>query len=165
MSRKVVNSKREICIDNISGSIISDSSIVDISVKQEPDYYKVYIKDVSSLYGLNSSEKDLISCLSSKMGYGNVIVLIKSIKELICSELGMSLNTLNKAISELVKCGLLVRQAKCVYLINPYFAAKGKWGEIDKLRLQIDYSSSGRKITLSSGDEALCSSETKLIGG
>jgi hypothetical protein len=73
------------------------------------------------------------------MGYNNIIVSYKPVKEMTCRKLGISINYLNKAIDTFYKKGLFIRVARGVYMADPELFARGKWEDIRELRLVIDY--------------------------
>jgi hypothetical protein len=63
---------------------------------------------------------------------------------------GCSLKSVNNAITEYVKAGILIRAGRAEYELNPHLFAKGEWRSIRERRssftAKINYSSSGRTI-------------------
>lgn len=143
--KKSVQSTVTQTLDKETGELVTLEVKNTCVAKSEPAYYKVYIQDINRIYGLNMSEQKIIQSLAANMSYNNMVVLLKPIKDIMMEQLNMPLNTLNKGIQKLAEKGLLIRQAKSVYLINPYYIAKGKWEDIESLRLQIDYSADGTR--------------------
>ena len=76
-----------------------------------------------------------------------MVCLIKPIKECMMQELKMPLNTLNDSIRNLSDSGIIVRKSIGVYQVNPNLFAKGKWEDIVKIRMEIEYSGEGKRIT------------------
>ena len=83
--------------------------------------------------------------LIKSMGYNNVIPAYKPIKEMICRNLGIKMDYLNKSIDAFYKAGLLIRLHRGIYMADPELFARGKWEDIKNLRLVIEYKKDGTK--------------------
>ena len=129
-----------------------DAEILDVQqhltipVGEEPPYYKVYMQDLGNVFGLAPAERSVWEVLCANMSFTNIVVLIKPIKEILVQTTGHKFETIRAAIKSLTAKGLLIRQARAVYLVNPKYAARGKWQDIKALRLTIEYSEQGRTI-------------------
>ena len=132
-----------------SGELISEKTVTSSFLSREPDFVKLYIDDIKRFYELNNSDSNLLNCLLRYMAYNNVVVLLKPVKDMICKELNMPINTVNKGIDNLYKQNILIRLHRSVYLIDPNLFGKGKWEDIHSIRLSITYDSTGRKIVQS----------------
>ena len=115
-------------------------------VGEEPAYYKVYMQDVSAVLGLEPAEQVVFKACCANMTFGNRIFLIKRTKMYLEQLTGYKFNTIRATITKLVKKGLLLREDTSTYIVNPKFAARGKWEDIRALRLVIEYSEQGRNI-------------------
>lgn len=152
--RKIIRNETEVIItDRDTGEIINTETIRTHAVEKEPDFIKLYLNDVGMLVGLSPYDQKVFLSLVKHMTYSNLVVLIKPVKEEICNELGIKLNTINKAIDNLKNANLLMKYQgtdgqvkRSCWLVNPYLAAKGTWTDIRSIRLQIEYSSEGRKV-------------------
>lgn len=131
---------------NTSGEILNVDQHLSIPVGDEPPYYKVYLQDLSNVLGLAPAEHMVWEVLCSNMSFNNIVVLIKPIKDMLVETTGKKYETIRAAIKSLVAKGLLMRQARAVYMVNPKYAARGKWQDIKALRMTIDYNAQGRNI-------------------
>ena len=64
---------------------------------------------------------------------------------MICAELDIKMDTLNKAIDNLYKAGVLIRVERGIYMADPNLFGKGEWKDINNLRLVINYNQDGTK--------------------
>lgn len=145
-------------IENTSTIITKDGEILKTDrikkqlVSKEPNFYKVYtdaICDISALFGLSPMETRVFTSLAKNMSYNNMVVLIKSVKEVLMLDTGItSMNTINKSIQQLKNKGLIIPFAKSSYIINPDYVGKGRWEDIEALKIQIEYKKKGKEIKL-----------------
>lgn len=151
---KVIRNETErVVVDYETGEIIEQSKTSTHAVEKEPDFVKLYLSDIGTMMGLAPADQKVFMSLARHMSYNNMVVLIKAVKEQICKELDLSLNTINKSIDNLKKADLLIKytdsegnEKKSCWVVNPYFVAKGKWEDIRSIRLQIDYTNEGKKV-------------------
>lgn len=132
-------------IDETTGEVLSSKKVTKMIIPQEPAFVKLYIQDIMKVMNLNGSCKDVLLAFLPTMGYNNVIAAQKFVKEMICDQLGMKMNTLNKAIDTMSKEGVLIRKGRGIYVVNPNIIAKGKWENIQEIRLQITYDTNGTR--------------------
>lgn len=114
--------------------------------ESEPPYVKLYISDIVKLSGLPVYVNDVLLHLVKNMGYNNIVPMYKPIKELISNELGIKLNTINKAIQELNDKGILVRMHRGLYMLDPMIFGRGSWKDVKKIRMTIEYNEEGKRI-------------------
>lgn len=143
-----VNQQNTIVMDADTGEIIEQDRKESLAVGKEPNYYKVYINDLANLQGLNPTEKMVLEILSANMTFDNLIVLIKPIKEKLVKMTGKSFDGIKRAIAELTKKRILLKEERACYRVNPKYVAKGKWEDIKALRLVIEYTEKGREISI-----------------
>lgn len=115
-------------------------------IEREPDYVKLYIKDILRLNDIPKSGNEILLAILRRMTYSNDIILIASVKREIAEELNVKEITLRKAIELFVEKSILLRKDRGVYIINPFFFGRGKWEEIKKIRLLIEYSKEGKMM-------------------
>ena len=144
-SKKVYRQENSTTVDSKSGEILQKTSVEKSVVEGEPNFVKLYIDDILKLKDIPKASNDVLNILVKNMSYGNVVVMIKPIKDMIAEETGLKLNTINKAIQNLHEAGILIRKNKSIYLVDPNLFGKGKWEDIKKLRLTIDYNPDGTK--------------------
>jgi len=59
----------------------------------------------------------------------------------------MGLSNIEKIIGVYVKRGVLIRKDRGIYLFNPYLFGRGKWQDVNKIRLSISYEPGVREVT------------------
>ena len=132
-------------INTESGEELKASRVEVSGFEQEPPYVKIYLDDIGKLQGLNNSEQKILNELVFNMGYKNVVPSYKPVKEMIASKLDIKYNTVDKAIKQLHSKGILIRKARGFYIMDPNLFGRGKWQDIKKIRMTIDYNQDGTK--------------------
>lgn len=133
-------------VDVDTGEISSYERKTVFQVDKEPDYVKLYVKDIVRLNGLPISTAKVLNALLQSMGYNNIIPAYAPIKKIICKDLGIKMNTLNKAIDNLYKKSILIRLDRGIYMADPELFGRGAWGEINEIRMMITYNDEGKKV-------------------
>ena len=135
-------------IDANTGTILESVEKNVINWGQEPPFVKIYLKDILYLKDLPKSYNPLLLALLKRAGWakdGMEISLTAGTKRLIAKELNLqNIRTINNALSNFVKADVLFRVETGVYRFNPYLFGKGDWQDINKLRLQIEYTLEGK---------------------
>lgn len=111
-------------------------------VDAEPPYIKVYLDCILKFKGLSSSLNPILLALCRHMNFADkdqIIFVNKYVKDLICAECGVKTKRVEQAIKQFVEVGLLKREARGVYLVNPYIISRGKWEDVKKLRATFDF--------------------------
>lgn len=132
-------------VDLSTGEVTNINRRSVFQVEKEPDYVKLYLRDIIRLKGLPPSTSTVLNALLQSMGYNNIIPAYAPIKKLICKDLNISMDTLNKAIDNLYKKGILIRIDRGIYMADPELFGRGTWGEIKEIRMMITYDSNGQK--------------------
>lgn len=140
-------------IDTTTGVLTSIDKKTVFQIDREPDYVKLYVKDIIRLNGLPNSTAGVLNALLQSMGYNNIIPAYAPIKRIICKNLGIKMNTLNKAIDNLHKKDILIRIDRGIYVADPELFGRGTWGEIQEVRMMITYNSKGKKVVKSEIDK------------
>lgn len=144
MTKKIyVREVNEVVVD--TGEITRQTRLEAGAFEQEPPFVKLYLADIARLNGLNKSEAKLVYELIHNMGYNNVVPGYKPVKEMIAAKIGMTYNTLEKALKELHKKGILIRKARGLYIMDPHIFGRGTWKDVQKIRMTIDYNGDGTK--------------------
>ena len=144
-NKKVSQSRVTETVDLDTGEIKQQVSTSTFGVDKEPPYIKMYIDDIARLKDLPPGMNRILLELIKSMGYNNVIPAYKPIKMMICDRLGIKMDYMNKAITKFHKKGLLIRVHRGIYIADPELFARGKWEDIQNLRLSIDYKQDGKK--------------------
>lgn len=134
-------------IDYETGVVKNESRITVFQAGREPDYVKLYLKDIALVNDLPKGDTNILFHLAAKMDYEGTVVLISATKKLIATALGISEAAVKKAILGLSNRKILIRVDRGLYKMNPYLFGKGDWKNVQKIRLTIEYSAQGRVIT------------------
>ena len=129
-----------------NGNIVEEETLRESRVPQEPEYVKLYIRDIGRLIGLTKTENSILFALLNSMSYGNVIAAIRPIKKMISEHTGIAEQTINQTISNFAKRGILIRKERGIYIADPQLFGKGRFRDIEKLRLTIEYNEDGKQI-------------------
>lgn len=115
----------------------------------EPEYIKIYIKDIMYLADLPEGYTKILYSLLSQASWANDgmrVTVTAGLKRLMCKEVGFkNPQSITNAISQMTKGKILKRIETGVYALNPYLFGKGDWRDIEKLRLNVEYRLDGEK--------------------
>lgn len=143
---KSISSEITTLVKKEDGSFLEEKKVTTSFMEREPDYVKLYIKDILRLSDIPNSGNSILFAILKRMTYNNDIALYAPVKREIATELDLKEVTVSKAIELFASKSILIRKDRGLYIINPYFFGRGKWEEIRKIRLEIIYSASGRMI-------------------
>ena len=138
-------------VDGQTGELISEESKKTYSIAKEPNFVKLYMSDLASIYQLPKSSILVLLSLLPHTSYadeGQIVTINSYTKKQILfanKEIG-STQTINNAVSHLKRVGILSLIDRATYKLNPNIIGKGEWRDILNLRMTIDYSVDGRKI-------------------
>lgn len=141
---KVITNK---VTDIENGEVKYEEETTESYVDKEPDYVKLYLKDIVALNDLPKGLDRVINVLLKTMSYDNMIILNSFIKKQMTEELGYkSVQVLNNNINKLVNSEILYRKGTGTYQVNAKYFGRGNWNDIKEIRLQQRYSKSGRDV-------------------
>lgn len=107
---------------------------------------------MAAFSGLKNFPTNVLISFSSHITYANAkkeqmeIFFNKRNKGQIAKECNISVSMLDKYIKKCVDAGLFFKtDCRGVYKLNPFFLAKGEWGNIKELRAEFDFT--GNKWT------------------
>jgi hypothetical protein len=145
--KNVIKSNVKTTIDLVTGEITEIQTDNQYRVDREPDFVKLYLGDIGRLYNLPNTS--LLMALLRKMNYDNEVILNAAVKRELSSSIGgnMGLANIEKIIGVYVKRGVLIRKDRGIYLFNPYLFGRGKWQDVNKIRLSISYEPGVREVT------------------
>lgn len=132
-------------IDKQTGEVLQTYS--ESVIPREPDFIKLYLDDIGVLKGIAAWTNSVLVELLKLMSYKNQIVLNSTVKHDIASDLKIAPKSIDNALGALVKQGILTRRGTGVYIASPMLFGRGEWKDIRKLRLTIEYTQKGRKLT------------------
>ena len=70
---------------------------------------------------------------------GQLIIINKYVKETIAKKLGLGIESVNKALTELTKSGIFRRVSSGTYQANPNLFGRGEWKDITNIRAVFDF--------------------------
>lgn len=102
----------------------------------EPEYIKLYIRDLGGLCGLTAGETKILLQIAGMTNHHGVIALPAGIKSIIANNVGYKQAVINNALTKFCNPNINVmkRTGVGVYELNPDYFARGKWHEIKERR-------------------------------
>jgi predicted transcriptional regulator len=125
-----------------NGEIIRfDKQEVNLKNKEREAFFVLFTKHISVLGNLTKRANEVLAILlQSKVTWSNEVLLDNVTRNEIADQLNTTLQTVKNAISNLVQNDiLLLRKVKggYKYALNPYLFGRGKWNEIENMKIQI----------------------------
>lgn len=110
-------------------------------VKDVPHFVKMYTDDLCKLMGLTHAEYRILINIQELTEYNtNVFFLNKERREQLANISVVKFNTVNVAISRMMKKNILIKEGSSMYRVNPALFFKGDDLNRDKiLQLVISY--------------------------
>ena len=110
-------------------------SVFKIKKAAEPAYVKTYLCDQDKIFALTKGTQRLLYRLFEYVVYNdNKIYLNAAIKRQIASGLNIRYESIDNALSKLCNSNFLFRLDTGLYMLNPYYFAKGDWKNVTELR-------------------------------
>ena len=103
------------------------------------DFVMAFTKDLGALQSLTKGQIMTLFGLLQIVNSNNEVILNRAIKDRIAEEFGLKKNSLDVNISNLKKEGILVQIARGVYQLQPNLFGKGKWTDIKKMRMAVEW--------------------------
>ncbi|MGM3026293.1 replication/maintenance protein RepL, partial [Bacillus cereus group sp. BC309] len=124
--KKVSKVTKNKIIDINTGEIQEEEEIINAYIDKEPDYVKIYLKDIVALNDLPKGLDRVINVLLKVMSYDNMIILNSFIKKQMAQELGYkTVQVLNNNINKLVNAEILFRKGTGTYQVNARYFGGG----------------------------------------
>lgn len=130
-----------ISVDDATGEVKSSTTTYISAPKSEPAYLKVYMDGMERLRKIPLYCWPVLLWLLNRMPYANADPCFefgKPMRERAAEEIGVNVSRVNHAVSDLAKCGAILRAGRGLYRFNPEFFARGEWKDIQKLRGQAE---------------------------
>lgn len=136
---------QEVVADKETGEVVTNKTLY--RMNDEPDYIKLYIDTVFTFKGLRKGLNPIFLAFLNHMSYaganekygGQVIFVNMAMKKMIAEQLGLGIDSINKALSEFVKTGVFSRLTVGTYQVNPDIVGKGHWADIQNIRATFDF--------------------------
>lgn len=127
------------------GEVVSSKTVY--STQTEPDFVKLYIDCVFAVKGVRKGINPIFLAFLEHMTYANsnvkyggqIIYVNKALKSAIADKLGLKLDSVNKALYELVKSQIFTRVDVGTYQVNPNIVGRGEWKDIKNIRATFDF--------------------------
>lgn len=143
--------------ENTSYTVDSEGCVTDevrkidtlqTQVSTEPDFIKLYLTDIARLNDLPKGANQILLQFLKLMVYDNTFTINSYHKKNIAEKLNTTIATINNTLTKLTQEGVITRISSGVYMFNPYLFGKGKWKDINALRVTIKYDGNGRHFQL-----------------
>lgn len=148
-SAKIVQLVQRETIDAETGQVVRDERERILHLPQEPEYIKLYLKDLAHILNIPAGPQGVLIALIRKMDWEGIISVTAASRERIAASLGIKVHTVANYITVLCQSEILRRLGRGEYEVNPHFLAKGDWSEIQKRRaafqLTVTYNADGTK--------------------
>lgn len=114
-----------------------------IQLPTEPEYVKLYLNDLGSIYNLPTGCNPLLYELLKRLTYEGEITISGHVKKTICTKLAIKEQTFSNYLQKLKENDILRVLGRGTFMPNPNLFGKGKWPDVMALR------SKYRSITMS----------------
>jgi len=131
--------------DGNTGEVTHQEETRVLRFGKEPDHIKLYLQDILYLSDVPPQYNAVLMSLLKHVTYaddenGMCIVLAPMIRDQICKDVGFAKRqSLSNVLQKLVKGEILYHIGRGVYRLNPYIFGKGKWPDIAKVRMEVNY--------------------------
>ena len=129
-----------------TGEVLQEERITKVRFEREPDFVKLYLKDILYLNDLPKTSNGILFQLLTVMDYDNKIQITAGFKRQIAKDLGIGENTVKQAIFNFQKKNIISKVDTGMYIVNPFYFGRGEWKNIKRLRLSIEYGDNLRSI-------------------
>ena len=134
---------------NEVGEIIETEKEQIINFQKTDDFVMTFTKDLGYLKNLSKGEIVLFFGLLQIVNNNNEIILNAGIKKRMSENFDIKLESINVLLSQLVKKNMILKTDEMgVYLLNVFLFGKGKWTDIKKMRMLIEWDFKEKKKTV-----------------
>jgi len=133
----IEQTKESITYNNTTGEVTKEktTNILNNRTDQQKDFLYIFTKSLGYLSKLTKSETHTLFGLFGKVTHDNKLYINKGMKEEIARLMNMNFQTVNNAITNLSKKGILGRLERGVYILNPQFFGKGSFRDMKKIKI------------------------------
>jgi hypothetical protein len=114
-------------------------------VTEEPDFIKVYIRDLCRVKGVTGLQMKIFQFMMTYMNSFNEVTYGSSAKQRFCDEHSSSFSSFDNNIKSLIDKGLIERITRGEYRINKRYAVKVDWNKVQKIEWKSVYSKKGKE--------------------
>lgn len=138
-NRNVVFEQKSVIIDHDSGQVKESKTDQLKKIPATPDFVMAFTRDMGYLRDLTGGASKLLFGLMQVVDRNNEITLNKARKKRISEATGISLSSIDSTLNQLKKKDVILQVERGIYQLNPYLFGKGKWKNINKMRMSIEY--------------------------
>ncbi len=138
------------CTDGMPKIVESEHSYT-YAVESEPAFVKFYLKDILYFQSVPEATLPVLLALMKRIPYADddpYISITKRVKTSIAEKTNLSYRSVERAITNLVKGHVLIKDTSSPrsanYKFNPYMVARGDWKDIKHIQLIFGYSVEGK---------------------
>ena len=124
---------------NENGEVIETVTNSFSKIPQTPDFVMAFTKDLGYLQHLSGGGAKLLFGLMAVVDRNNEITLNKARKERVAQSTGLKLGSIDSLLNQLIKKEIILRVERGIYCLNPFLFGKGKWKNVQKMRMTIEY--------------------------
>lgn len=125
------------------------------------DFVMAFTKDLGYMKELTKGEMLVMFGMLKIVNKENEVILNKAVKERICEEFDIKITSIDVLISGLKKKQIILPKARGIYSLQPNLFGKGKWNDIKKLRMVIEWDF--KDMTKRAGLEAEYKTEQEIL--
>lgn len=127
------------------GELVSSKTVY--KTQTEPEFVKLYIDCVFVVKGVKKGFSSIFLAFLEHMSYadtndeygGQIIYVNKAMKMSIAKKVGLSIVSVNNALTDFVKTGVFKRVDVGTYQVNPNIVGRGEWKDIKNIRATFDF--------------------------
>ncbi len=135
--------------NEITGEVIETEKEQIINFQKTDDFIMTFTKDLGYLKNLSKGEIVLFFGLLQIVNNNNEIILNAGIKKRMSENFDIKIESINVLLSQLVKKQMILKTNEMgVYLLNVFLFGKGKWTDIKKMRMLIEWDFKEKKKTV-----------------
>jgi hypothetical protein len=113
-------------------------------IKYEPDFIKLYIRDVCKINGLTAVQHKMLHFMLLNMNHENLVAYGSIAKGKFLEENNIKATTFNNNIKGLIKSLLIERVSKGEFRVNKKYAVKVDWEKVQSIVWETRYSKCGK---------------------
>lgn len=112
-------------------------------VEKEPDFVKLYIRDLCALKGISGVRHDIFNFMLENMNYHNEVSFGSSAKKRFLEDRDIKNQTFNNYVTTLIERGLIERIGRQEFRVNKKYAVKVDWAKVQSIRWDTTYTKEG----------------------
>lgn len=161
--KKVTKEFLQQAYDMSTGEIISENTVKEYMVGQEPSYIKVYTDSLLIFNDLSTVLSPVLIAFMHHMTWANdkseyfrqIVRTDAMVREDVSRRTGIGDERIKKIIKEFVNAEVFIpienkdgKKKRGIYFVNPWVIGKGDWNDIKKLRANFEFVNHNCAITM-----------------